>query len=905
MAIIELSDVWEMYRIKFMAEGKASWDNFWALRGVTFSVEPGEIVGIIGENGSGKTTILKLIAGMLKPDRGQIKVSKNVSGLLELGAGFQPELTGRENLYLQSELFGLSKDLIETKYEEIVGFAEIGKFIHAPVKCYSQGMFVRLAFAIAIHTDPDILLIDDTLSVGDEYFQRKCIKKMLELKEQSRTIVIVTHDMALLQRLCKRALFMKNGTLVKDDTSSKVVPVYSQAIGSPEGIAIIERGPLGLIFNNGRLFLSWNGDPVTSPLGAYTAFNAGSRWYNSAQAEWEIKNTSFGAFTAAGNFYQLGLTQVWHIEVSDNMEVTWDIELEVDKSPDLLEMHVNVAMKEEYLQWFADSKKGVFPVISGEDKIPVPIFTRLVTSACLGVYSLPSDDSIMKSFLFEKLPLGGLSQGSIINSDYLSRSRILQYRLNPFSLQSVHQADQSICFAGKMVINTADIDGYLSKTQNEFVLSAKDLKLVFDNGRFILEYEGRSLTKNNHISTAVYSGGKGYFSNLAQWEVKKQGSNKIIALGRWPGLALIQIWEAEINGGNSVNWDVSIQVAEELVIDQQHFSIACCDGYSHWFSKYGVGVFPESFRESEMDMLQICLPEGELGLSVPEAQLPELNVKFSNLSHNYAKIINSNFYDKARIMRIDKVDPERANKLSVGTYPCFKLDMHLGRNDLMRRPVSNELKGNRLKIIFSQGSGRIFWDGFELTKKLGLYTSMCSKGRWYDSASFARWKIIENDTRIIKAAGEWVYLPLTQYWQIGIKDDNLIEFNVRMEINKEVEIESAQTNLMVSEIYSRWIKDTLVQDFPVFNNNLDDKWDVIYSSEDNARRIGVAKTSDQEKSLPTITLFNQGVNANQRLNIVNSDVYHRGRLIQCLDPIKLIMAPGNYFYFAGDFSIDG
>ncbi len=200
MVVVQFKDVWEMYRIKFVIAGKSRPENFWALKGINFEVQKGEVLGIIGENGAGKSTILKLIAGMLKPDRGEVSVSGRVAGLLELGSGFQPELTGMENIRLIAALFGLKASQIQDKYDDIIHFASLGKFIHAPVKCYSQGMFVRLAFAIAVHVDPDIFLIDDTLAVGDEYFQRKCLKKIFEIKNQAKTIIFVSHDMAMLSR---------------------------------------------------------------------------------------------------------------------------------------------------------------------------------------------------------------------------------------------------------------------------------------------------------------------------------------------------------------------------------------------------------------------------------------------------------------------------------------------------------------------------------------------------------------------------------------------------------------------------------------------------------------------------------------------------------------------------------
>ena len=180
MRAIQFKHVWEMYRIKFSEGTKTYWDDFWPLQDISFGVEEGETLGIIGVNGSGKSTMLKLIAGMLKPDKGEISVQGKVSGLLELGAGFEHEMTGRENVYTLANLYGLSHEQIKNKFNAITEFADIGRFINAPVKCYSQGMFVRLAFAIAINMDADILLIDDTLAVGDEYFQRKCIKKIFE-----------------------------------------------------------------------------------------------------------------------------------------------------------------------------------------------------------------------------------------------------------------------------------------------------------------------------------------------------------------------------------------------------------------------------------------------------------------------------------------------------------------------------------------------------------------------------------------------------------------------------------------------------------------------------------------------------------------------------------------------------
>jgi len=905
MSIISFNDVWEMYRIKFVIEGKSSWEDFQALQGISFSMEKGEILGIIGENGSGKSTILRLIAGMLKPDRGEIEVSGSVAGLLELGAGFQTELTGRENIVLQCELFGLPAVQAKEKFRQIIDFAEIGKFIDAPVKCYSQGMFVRLAFAIAVHMDSDIFLVDDTLSVGDEYFQRKCIKEIFRIKQQGKTVVIVTHDMTMLQKLCARTIFLKQGMLVKDEETAKVVSFYSQTVGSPKGIAVIEKKRFGLAFNNGKLLLNWDGKLITSTSGAYTIFNVANKWYSSTQAEWEVKEEPRGVFTAVGKIYQLGLTQVWRFEVLGDCEIKWDIELEMDGDVRLSEMYVNIALKDEYSRWFSNSEKGDFPPIKNEDKNWNTVFTKNGLSAHIGVYQQILDAAEFPSLLFEQLSLGSLAQGLILNSDYLSHCRILQYKLNPFSGKSGNQTDRFICFAGKIIINTPDIDAYISKVQNEFVLSTPESKLAFDNGICRLEYKSVELTKNNHIFTSLYANGKWHFSHLAHWDFKKQNDHKIIAIGRWPDLALTQSWEIEVIDGRSFKWDVNVEVEEELVIEQQYFFICCSNDYSQWFSNYGSGVFPADFRETEMDMLQRCLPDGELGFLSQEAKLPALRVKFSNEFHNYAKIMNSNFYEKARLMRIDKVEPERIKKFPPGKYPCFKLVISMDGDKQVFDPGSNELNGERLKFIFNQGGGRVLWDGQELTKRIGFYTSLCSGGRWHDSSSSARWKVVEKGKDVIKITGEWLYLPISQYWEISLKEDKFINFIIRMNLDKALEVEALQANLMLSEIYSQWVRQGQVHSFPGFNSNVDDKWDIIYSCSSGPDGVGVVKAAENGLFLPAVTLSAQEGNSGQLLNVVNSDIYHRGRVLQCSNTGARTLAAGDYLCFNGKIVCSG
>lgn len=197
--------------------------TFEALNDVSFEICQGESVALLGFNGSGKSTLLKLISGVLQPDGGEVLTRGRVAGLIEVGAGFHPDLSGRENIYLNAAILGMTQKEIDACYDEIVEFSEIGQFIDTEVKHYSSGMFLRLAFSVAIHTEVDILLVDEILSVGDEPFQRKCLEKIRQLHLAGKTLVVVSHDLQMVADLCERAIVINKGTVVFDGESHEAV----------------------------------------------------------------------------------------------------------------------------------------------------------------------------------------------------------------------------------------------------------------------------------------------------------------------------------------------------------------------------------------------------------------------------------------------------------------------------------------------------------------------------------------------------------------------------------------------------------------------------------------------------------------------------------------------------------
>lgn len=215
--------------------------EFWALRDVSFEIKQGEVIGVIGRNGAGKSTLLKILSRITEPTSGRISIDGRVASLLEVGTGFHPELTGRENIFLNGAILGMQKSEIRKKFDEIVAFSEVEKFIDTPVKHYSSGMHVRLAFSVAAHLEPEILIVDEVLAVGDAQFQKKCLGKMQSVAATGRTILFVSHNMPTVINLCDHAILLQNGCLLQHDKTRIVVDSYLKAGAVSQGLPLAER----------------------------------------------------------------------------------------------------------------------------------------------------------------------------------------------------------------------------------------------------------------------------------------------------------------------------------------------------------------------------------------------------------------------------------------------------------------------------------------------------------------------------------------------------------------------------------------------------------------------------------------------------------------------------------------
>lgn len=253
--------------IKSIITGKRrrGFDQFTALKNVSFEVREGEVFGVIGQNGSGKSTLLKCMAGILQPNSGTVEVYKRMSALLELGAGFHPELSGRDNVFLNAAILGMTRRDIAARFDDIVEFSGLQSFIDSPVKTYSSGMYVRLAFAVAINVDPMLLIIDEILAVGDVTFQQRCLEKFVEFRNEGRTIVLVTHDLGTVRDMCDRAIWLTHGTITGEGDPSELVERYTETMLGQHirsGDGSIRRGSGEIQIERIEMFAAGRSEPV-------------------------------------------------------------------------------------------------------------------------------------------------------------------------------------------------------------------------------------------------------------------------------------------------------------------------------------------------------------------------------------------------------------------------------------------------------------------------------------------------------------------------------------------------------------------------------------------------------------------------------------------------------------------
>ncbi len=931
MEAIQFKDVWETYRIKFIDGGKVSWEDFSALKGINFKVQKGEILGIIGENGAGKSTILKLIAGMLEPDKGEIEVEGRVSCLLELGAGFQPELTGRENIFLNAGLFGLTPAQIEEKYEEIVNFASLGKFINAPVKCYSQGMFVRLAFAIAIHVDPDILLIDDIFVVGDISAQRKCIKKIFELKEKGITIIIVLQDLEILKRICSRAIFLKDGVIIKDGAIDAVCSYYMETIGDKKGIAIMQEGPLGVIFNNGRLILRWQDRTITRDLPGNSRMTLSGRTYLSYAADWQIEKSKTGKeIVAIGKWPDINISQRWKISLINQNEFDWEIILDVPEENSVEGFQALLAFLDEYKSWFTLDAETNFLESFNHEKIweCVPVDSSM--DKVIGLRG--GNNSVALPVIVLEKPQDNMETiCQVGNTDSEIKGRVIEYQAFPAKKNNDFVRESYRYFSGKIRVFEAQEKERLSLYLNHArqlldesaIIRKGPLSIFCKNNSVAIYWRDKELTCGRGLNTIFKCQNINYNAQDGRWKIFKKNEEIIIVISWGEKLPFTQTWKLRLQAEDSVIWEIEMDIDEELKLRNKEVKLLLAEEYDKWLTPEEAGDFDRLEKRGGAILSKYI--NKYIGVEVisrnKDILLPTVMFKYEDECPQVSSIAKANGETK---LGYRQVDSKENSFIAQGKYKYFKgmikvfagvlVDIPIKQPDdrlsIIGTPLnlSSNVESKELSFVFNHGQGRLFWKGLEFTKGLGMYSSVFFGGFWHDSSQ-AIWDVKRLDKERIVVVGSWPSISLIQTWDIAILDKATISWKINQEIWEDTSPDREQVNIMLSEKYQKWFLNKHVHGkFPQkFSEHNGVFWDRLWCGGANSplgiKYCKAEKDIFNSQFLPSI-IFSSSKDCRVRYSVIeNTDNLFQARVLQYEIGAKQAFGSEGNKYFEGQVKV--
>ncbi|MFA5090202.1 MAG: ABC transporter ATP-binding protein [Candidatus Omnitrophota bacterium] len=953
MNAVSLRGVGLKYRIDFKEDNKIFPEDFWALQGVTLDIPRGESVCIIGDNGAGKTTLLKIIAGMFKPDTGSVFINGTIAPLLNIGAGFHAELTGKENIYLISSLFGLAKHAIKSRFNDIVEFAALGRFINAPVKSYSQGMYMRLAFAIAIHIEPDILLIDDIFAVGDLYAQRKCIDRMLKLKEKGKSIILVTHNLEIAKRFCSRGVLLKDGKVVQDGGIREVCSYYLETVGDKRGIAMLQKDSLGVIFNNGKLSFSFGQDTITAGLGGYISILSAGNQHCSFQADWLLRKRDDSKIVVEGTMWHLPLSQVWEIYFDNDAGVIdCVIEMNIRQACVIDEFTACIMLRDEYRQWFNPFINGCFETSDLREEIfwqcadkQIPAVNFIGLNAPGGPSSqLPSIAFIDEVYTDTKLL-------EVHNTNQVFMARALQSRIiNPDAQSLSLESGKSTLFHLKIMVGNKRLLTHrlqnFPKLMLPKIIQGKDdtvLLHAYNDKMIHLYWRGAKITAGKGFKTSFYYQGKEYQSSDAFWMIHRVSAARLSVYIRWPGLPIQQIWDFKIAGNNTITCQVRLVILEDTVIRNNEFRVMFSADYRGWFTSSesgdtGEDITGQDFKSTLMknDLLHILglTSSGQDNAALPAVLIhdasrpPKFNSLERKLDWNATVFAdasgNTELANHLYFMSIDSKESINYFKgsylagdfsITIGTEPDLKgyiiekrgveLSSCLAPSVRKRSTIEN----GPYIFIFDRGNGRIKHRNEEITSAFGLYTSVYSKGhnnqgQWYVSLD-ASWEIIASRKDSLLLRGTWPYIPLVQVWEVKNKTNGFI-WDVEMEIFESTTIIKQQANIMLSGIYNHWrAADNMSGSFP--DSYAVSRWDILYARDEIDRlSAGIKQQGQGADILPGLSFSCFSGPGGITATVENTNRIFKSRKlgfesINATDKQKL--AEGKYHYFHGEIML--
>ena len=560
--------------------------KFKALDDISFTVEPGESLGIIGSNGSGKSTLLKILAGVTLPTSGHVTVNGRVASLLELGAGFHPILTGRENIYLNAGLLGVRHAQVREVFEQIVAFSGIAGFIDNPVDTYSSGMFVRLAFAVAVHTNPDIFLVDEVLAVGDEEFQRRCRYKIGELKEQGKTICFVSHDLGIVNTVCDRVILLSKGRMIVRENMQKTIDFYLRQVGHDQGVHTFNAGPTESIHCNGRVSLFHNQEEITASTGGLMSLESLGQHHHSTEAVWKIVEASPDGCVAHGEMARLPVRLIWEIRLEEG-RLRWHIAMECLRDAPITNIDVNLFLPTTYTEWLYGDLSGVFPDIRPADVLWNVLVAPEMTA--LEAAALPREDAALPPLVIQMTPHNRHFGMVWANSAYVAFSRVLTAR--------ARLPEQDCTFAeGRHNLLTLDLElaanreSVRGRIRAQRTVTSGPLSARFEQGRVRLSYEGEELTAFLHVYASMLIEHLWNDSHSLQWGAVSNAEDKVSITGESRRFPFRQQWELTgIKDG--IGLTIWLEADEAFEAQEYHASVVLRPEYASWQTDHEAGAF--------------------------------------------------------------------------------------------------------------------------------------------------------------------------------------------------------------------------------------------------------------------------------------------------------------------------
>ena len=563
-------------------------EMFTALRNISFTVGAGESLGIIGRNGSGKSTLLSILAGVTLPSEGRVAVNGRVASLLELGAGFHPVLTGRENVYLNAGLLGMRHAQTDAVFDDIVRFSGIGEFIDQPVETYSSGMYVRIGFSVAVHSNPDIFLVDEVLSVGDEEFQRRCRVKIGELREQGKTIVFVSHDLGVVNTLCERVILLSEGCMVQRETTQKTISFYLRQVGAEKGIHVFSRGAEEAIQCEGRVSLYHKGNETTAAGGISMDMSSLGQYHNSTMADWTVTEKRPSGCTARGRMTRLPLSLVWDMNFDGQGLFVWEAAMECEREVQMQHISALVHLPVAFNRWLYGDFGGGFPDILPSDVRPSLVASPEMKSC--EAAALPEEGAPLPPLVFRMRadhPNFGLVW---YNTEYLSYSRLLQ-------CTAVFPEHACTFPAGRHPLLRLEMDPNVDRGAVEGELRSGQtvqsgaLAARFEHGCLRLFQEGVELTDYLNVYASMLIEYLWNDSNSLQWGGVQEIEGGIAFNGESRRFPFRQRWEIT-RAPEGIALRIWLENNGPLVVQEHHTSVVLRHEYEGWTTDQERGAFP-------------------------------------------------------------------------------------------------------------------------------------------------------------------------------------------------------------------------------------------------------------------------------------------------------------------------